>query len=357
MAPPASTESSIPTGVVDKKQAQVIANQYELASRKARTLKQIMRVIGDMSKLVGGTDKLSAVTVRHHVSQWLALKEHETAMSSQAFYRSSAGMFLAYLGARAEVGLFEITKADLVGYRDTLAKSVSVVTAAHHMSVVRSIFKSACADGLLADDPSEFIKPLKKEQKAGKRSFTLPELQTLLSVADDEWRSMILFGLYTGQRLSDIAKLSWNNIDLAKEQITLTTAKTGRVMMIPLAEALCRHVDSLPASDIPGALVHPRSAGRQQSTLSADFGRLLASAGLRTGGKTEAKAEGSHRRIQSELSFHSLRHTAVSLLHEAGLPQATILEFIGHSSMAMNSKYTHTGIEQLRKAANALPPL
>jgi integrase len=27
-----------------------------------------------------------------------------------------------------------------------------------------------------------------------------------------EWRSMILFGLYSGQRLGDIAKLTWANI-------------------------------------------------------------------------------------------------------------------------------------------------
>jgi hypothetical protein len=31
--------------------------------------------------------------------------------------------------------------------------------------------------------------------------------------ANDEWRSMILFGLYTGQRLGDIATLRWNNLD------------------------------------------------------------------------------------------------------------------------------------------------
>jgi integrase len=30
---------------------------------------------------------------------------------------------------------------------------------------------------------------------------------------------MIRFGLYTGQRLSDIAALSWNNINLAKGEL------------------------------------------------------------------------------------------------------------------------------------------
>ena len=33
---------------------------------------------------------------------------------------------------------------------------------------------------------------------------TLPELKRLMELADDEWRGMILFGLYTGQRLGDM---------------------------------------------------------------------------------------------------------------------------------------------------------
>jgi len=45
-------------------------------------------------------------------------------------------------------------------------------------------------------------------------SFTLPELRSLLAVANDEWKSLILFGLYTGQRLGDLARLTWQNVDL-----------------------------------------------------------------------------------------------------------------------------------------------
>ncbi|MGA8659217.1 MAG: hypothetical protein WB586_24060 [Chthoniobacterales bacterium] len=31
----------------------------------------------------------------------------------------------------------------------------------------------------------------------------------MVDVADPEWQSMILFGLYTGQRLGDVARLTW----------------------------------------------------------------------------------------------------------------------------------------------------
>jgi integrase len=36
----------------------------------------------------------------------------------------------------------------------------------------------------------------------------------VLRVADPELRSMVMIGLYTGQRLGDIAMLTWQNIDL-----------------------------------------------------------------------------------------------------------------------------------------------
>ena len=47
---------------------------------------------------------------------------------------------------------------------------------------------------------------------------------------------MIPFGLYTGQRLADVATLRWDNLDLAKDEIRFTTRKTGRPMILPIAK-------------------------------------------------------------------------------------------------------------------------
>ena len=50
----------------------------------------------------------------------------------------------------------------------------------------------------------------------------------VLEVADDQWKSLIKFGLYTGQRLADIAALTWTQVDLSRNEIRLTTRKTGK---------------------------------------------------------------------------------------------------------------------------------
>jgi integrase len=43
----------------------------------------------------------------------------------------------------------------------------------------------------------------------------------------------------------------------------------------------------------------------------------------------------------------SLRHTAVSLLKDAGVPDAVVMALVGHESAAMSHRYTHVGKEAL----------
>jgi len=51
------------------------------------------------------------------------------------------------------------------------------------------------------------------------------------------------------------------------------------------------------------------------------------------------------------------RHTAVSLLKDAGIPEAAVMELVGHDSKQMSAHYTHVGREALEKAAAAFPEL
>jgi len=86
------------------------------------------------------------------------------------------------------------------------------------------LFKSVRRDGVVTEDPTEFVETVRRERRPKiKRPFTLPELRRVSDLASDEWRSMILFGLYSGQRLGDIATLRWNNIDLAHNELRFST--------------------------------------------------------------------------------------------------------------------------------------
>src|SRR3984893_10796684 len=92
--------------------------------------------------------------------------------------------------------------------------------------------------------------------------------------------------------------------------------------------------------------------------LSNQFADLLAQVGARRKEphrKTLDKGRGVRDGAESLLSFHCLRHTSVTLLKEAGVPDAAIMALIGHDSVAMSQHYTHVGRDALEKASKAFP--
>ena len=94
--------------------------------------------------------------------------------------------------------------------------------------------------------------------------------------------------------------------------------------------------------------------------LSNQFADLLAQVGLRTKTphrKTLDKGRGVRDNKESLLSFHCLRYTSVTLLKEAGVPDAAIMALIGHDSVAMSQHYTHVVRDALEKAMNAFPDI
>ena len=81
----------------------------------------------------------------------------------------------------------------------------SPATTNHALKIVRMVFRSARREGFLFQDPAEGVRTVKSSAPSERRPFTIDELRAVLEVADDEWKSLIKFGLYTGQRLADIA--------------------------------------------------------------------------------------------------------------------------------------------------------
>jgi integrase len=96
------------------------------------------------------------------------------------------------------------------------------------VKVVRAVLAQARRDGLVDVNEGQRVTLLKRTKGFERRPFTLAELKRILEAANDEWRGMILVGLYTGLRLSDVATLTWPNLNLQREEIRVTTSKTGR---------------------------------------------------------------------------------------------------------------------------------
>jgi integrase len=119
------------------------------------------------------------------------------------------------------------------------------------VKVLRICLGEAVRQGLLALNPAVRVKLLKSTAESKRRAFTLNEIKRILRACgnDTEWRGLVLFGLYLGQGLGDLAKLTWRSVDLDTGEVAFSTRKTGRRIVLPLVQPVGDYLASLPASD------------------------------------------------------------------------------------------------------------
>ncbi len=327
-----------------------LARDGRLLEGKAR------EVIADIYA-IGNRQTMPEATVRTYITEWLKVKELE--VRAFAEYERVGNAFLSFLGPRADRPMDTVSPADITAWRAKLAAVVSGSTVNKNLKLVRGAFSRAVRDGVIRDNP--FVRVgMVKAGKQQRRALTLPELQAVLKQATGDWVGIILAGVYTGQRLGDIANLTWQQIDLEAKEVRFTTQKTGKALALPIAEPLFRFLLDHPAGDKPCDPVFPSTYGKPTNSNSHAFTDLLAAAGLgpkSTHRRTRDKDEPSRRRNVSGLSFHCLRHTATSLLKNAGISDVVAREIIGHDTEAVSRAYTHIDYSTLKTAIGQLPDI
>ena len=346
------------TGTQDKRKAWAVCLKYEeaaiLAKKQRLSSAVARRTISDLYHM-NSSEQLLSDSTREYIANWLQRKAQEIAESSMAEYQLTAKLLLEHLGSKADKPMDSIERQDAIRFRDVLAKRVSGATANKRIKIARVIWAAAHRDGIVQDNPFAKVERLKVDRST-RRAFTLPELKRLLAVCDDDWRGLVLAGLYTGQRISDISTLRWTQIDLEQNEIHFCTRKTERDMHIPIAEPLRKYLLTRAGVDDPSAPVFPTAVNAGSNTLARRFGDVLAAAGLVAKRTHQATKHGrSARREASALSFHCLRHTATSLLKNAGVSDVVAREIIGHDSEAVSRQYTHIDTSTLRTAVDKMP--
>ena len=350
----------------DKKQALEICRSWHKAALLARKGKLtadaarevIARGVSDVFT-AANIESLPSASVKLWCETWLQAKSIEAEPSTHARYARIVERFAEFLGAKGNRDLSTLQAVDITRFRDREAKELSRATANLSLKVLRVCFGEAVRQGLLAVNPAVRVSVLKTRDKSARRAFSLSEIKRILKACGDdaEWRGLVLFGLYLGQRLGDLAKLTWRAVNLDTGEIAFTARKTGRRMNQPLHPALVEYLSTLPASDNPNAFIFPRAArAKRTSSLSNQFREILVDAGLVEPRTHEATGKGrSQTREPSEISFHSLRHSAVTMLKAAGVSDFVAREIVGHESAAISRQYTHLSTDDLRSAVQRLP--
>src|SRR5215813_5846480 len=355
------------TKTSDRKQALEICRAWHKAALKARNGKLsvdaarevIAQGVSDVFT-AANVESLPSASIKSWCETWTEAKAIETEETTHLRYKRVIDRFIGFLGdAKSKRDLSTLQASDIARFRDREAKELSRSTANLSLKVLRVCLGEAARQGLLAVNPAVRVKLLKSTAESKRRAFTLNEIKRILRACgnDTEWRGLVLFGLYLGQRLGDLAKLTWRAVDLDSGEIAFTAHKTGRRIVLPLVQPLADYLAALPTSDNPNASIFPNSAKHKRTaSLSNHFREILVDAGLVEPRDYKTNKKGRDQaREPSEISFHSLRHSAVTMLKAAGVSDFMAREIVGHESAAVSRQYTHMTTDDKRAAMQRLP--
>ena len=340
-----------------KTTALAIAIEWERAAQMGRdnilTEAISRQVIGGILERTSG-ESLRQSSVREFSVEWIKGKTNSRQEGTATRYKSSVVRFNELLGVKADRPISAVTPQDCQRFYDKLVESeLAPASLRVEMKTIIALFNHARRLGLVSTNPAAAVQLPERIKQVKRNVFTPEQVQMLITGATPEWKTAILLGYYAGLRLSDCVTLTWQAVDLAGSKLVVETHKTGETLEIPLHPSLESHLNKL-AGDTGGALCPALAAvpvgGR--SGLSKQFLAIMRRAGI----GNDAVDTGGQRQL-SRLSFHALRASFNSGLHNKGVDQELRRKLTGHKSDAMNDRYTQTEIKTMREAVNKLPSL
>jgi integrase len=355
----------------NRAEALAVAMDFERMARGHVTEAHYRRVASELYERTTG-EPLNFHTAGEWLGEWLANTNATVKGGTYEKYRGTVDDFREYLGDRDGAPLASITPKEILGYRDTLQKR-GLAASTINLAIRKTLhapFEAARRLGYVTVNPCAAIKPVRDnvaKAKARRQPFTHEQIAALLTATKGtNWEGAILCGTTTALRLGDIAALTWAQIDLPARVLRLTTTKTETEQSIPLHPAFVAWLGEQ-TRGIGKAPVFPELHGRKTGGcrgLSQTFRGLMEKAGvlgavIRKGVTAEAKKKAENKartgRTISTLTFHSLRHTATSLLANAGIAADTRKAITGHADDRVHEAYTHYQLETLRAAVESIP--
>jgi integrase/recombinase XerC len=285
-----------------------------------------------------------------------SLRNKSSSRHTVSNYQIDLEQFASFLNSRK----CSLESVDHVVIRDFLNhlyadRKLSKSSVSRKLACLKTFFKFLLRQGVLQTNPAELISsprlPKKLPSFLGEEEAAsivgLPEGDGLPALRD---RAILELLYASGMRVSELVGLNDDQIDMDQQTVrVLGKGKKERIVLFGsyAAHSLLEYMDAkrklnVEARDDRGQKpVFVSVRGKRLS--SRDIQRLVA--GLRLGLKNT-------RRVTP----HTLRHSFATHLLERGADLRAIQELLGHESLATTQKYTHVGIQHLKREYDKAHP-
>ena len=257
-----------------------------------------------------------------------------------------------------------LTRYHVEHYLNHLRKESAASTYNNRLCVLREIHRTIMAKAAAKTNPWDGF-PMRADDSHTRRELTIEELARLVEIASregPEWRTLFGIAMYTGLRLGDCCKLTWAEVDIVRSIIQKVPEKTkkyrkGRPVTIPIHKVLADLLMQTPIEKRTGyvlpAIGEWAASGQNgMAKVHHRIGKIFKNSGIVMSVTVKGRAHKA-----PEASFHSLRHTFVSMSANAGVPLHIVQSIVGHESTAMTRHYYHENVTALQQAVEAIPSI
>ena len=210
------------------------------------------------------------------------------------------------------------------------------------LAVLSHLFNKAIEWGWVDHRPAKINRL--KEGSGRVVYLTQDQLRCLLECAKADQSEhvypFVVIAASTGMRPMEVLCIRREDVDLDRKMVHIRKAKAGAREQ-PIPEHLCSflesHMQALPSAT-PWLFPSPGAKEGHAVCIRKAFRRVVAAAGL----------------DPDKVVRHTLRHTAITHLVQAGVDLPTVQRISGHKTLAMVQRYAHANGTHIQEALGKL---
>ncbi len=262
----------------------------------------------------------------------------------------SSKIFLKYFG---NITLEELSPAIIEDFKRNLKndRGNKNATINRHLQALSKMLNLSVANNLLDKNPMWSVKKLREDNHIV-RVLTIDEEKRLFTEIERGYevigrdrvkkiiypyihlKPLVICALQTGMRRGEIFKLKWNCIDFEYRFAELLETKSGKSRRVPISQKFMDVLNELD-KNTEYVFINPQTNAPYVDIKNA-FHSVLKKANI------------------ENFRFHDFRHTAATRMLEKGADIRTVQEILGHSSVVVTQRYTHTTPQYKKSAIDLL---
>lgn len=277
----------------------------------------------ERGRITGEDETARRMTIAEAVERYIAEK-----IEGHKHARTYKNRLMAILAATGwgSLALPALRPAAISAYaRERTAAGVRPDTVRLDLAAISGVYGHAITEwGMDIDNPCRRVRRPSLAGTSRDRRLKPGEWGRLMEAASDAFRPVLQWAVETAMRREEIARLTWEHVDMERGTAHLPRTKNGEARTVPLSAAALAVLRGIPTYS-------PDREKRSGAVFGVSPNRL-----------TKWMMATTVKAGVVDMRFHDLRHEATSRLFELGLFNVLeISRITGHKSLSMLSRYTH----------------